>query len=173
MKTIKGVNSRKMMQEIEELFTLNEKFKHIKKQYEDKKKKLEVSIKNFMYSNGGLDTLSFKTNESEKMVVKKVSPRKIIWDPDKLEEKLDKELCNELIEKIYVVNDMQGLIKYLKSCGVNPKKFKSFLNIEKKVKTDVLQQMDDLGEISLEDVKGCYVVKESESYLKITIQEEE
>ena len=167
------VNSKKAIQEVEELFALKQKFDGVKKKFEERSKILTTSIKNYMYSKGDVNYLSFKLGTGQKIEVKKVSPAKIIWNPDKLEEKLDKELYNELVEKKYIISDFEGLVKYLKSCGVNPKKFKSFLSVEKTVRTDVMKQMDELGELSMEDVKGCYEVKRSESYLKLGLHEEE
>ena len=167
------VNSKKLVKEAEELYTLTQKFEHIKKRFEEKKKILTTSIKNYMYANGDVNVLSFLTSDEKRMEVKKISQKRIIWNPDKMEERMDKELFNEVVEKTYTITDMEGLIHYLKSCGVNPKKFKSFISVEKKVKTDIIKQMDELGEITMEDVKGCYEVRESESYLKFVIQEEE
>ena len=164
-----------------ELFELEQKFKAIKKQYEDKKTKLTTSIKNFMYCNKcegdefHFVAMSGNTfaKEHQALKVKKVTPTTITWDADKLEEKLSKELCSQIIHKEYKVNDMAGLIQYLKSCGVNPKKFKSFLTIEKSVDANKIAQLDAIGEITHADVKGCYTVASKSSYLRIGLMEDE
>lgn len=179
MKLKNDVNTRKAKEEIIRLFEMREKFSVIKKTFEEESKALETSIKNFMYANGNVDNITLRYQEKDEvngptvLKVLKVSPVKIKWLPEKLEKALGKERCSELIEKTYIIEDMDGLIKYLKSCGVNPKKFKSFLRIDKKVNPDVLKQMDELGEISSDEVKGCYEATHVSSYLKIMLKQEE
>ena len=179
MKLKNDVNTRKAKEEIIRLFEMREKFSVIKKTFEEESKALETSIKNFMYANGNVDNITLRYQEKDEvngptvLKVLKVSPVKIKWLPEKLEKALGKERCSELIEKTYIIEDMDGLIKYLKSCGVNPKKFKSFLRIDKKVSPDVLKQMDELGEISSDEVKGCYEATHVSSYLKIMLKQEE
>lgn len=179
MKIKKDVNTRKAKEEIIRLYELKGKFSAMKKAFEEESKTLETSIKNFMYTNGNVDSLTLRYQEKDEVSVPtvlkvlKVSPVKIKWLPDKLEKALGKERCSELIEKTYIVEDMEGLIKYLKSCGVNPKKFKSFIRVDKKVNPDVLKQMDELGEISSDEVKGCYETTHVSSYLKIMLKQEE
>lgn len=179
MKLKNDVNTRKAKEEIIRLFEMREKFSVMKKTFEEESKALETSIKNFMYANGNVDNITLRYQEKDEvngptvLKVLKVSPVKIKWLPEKLEKALGKERCSELIEKTYIIEDMDGLIKYLKSCGVNPKKFKSFLRIDKKVSPDVLKQMDELGEISSDEVKGCYEATHVSSYLKIMLKQEE
>ena len=179
MKLKNDVNTRKAKEEIIRLFEMRGKFSVIKKTFEEESKALETSIKNFMYANGNVDNITLRYQEKYEvngptvLKVLKVSPVKIKWLPEKLEKALGKERCSELIEKTYIIEDMDGLIKYLKSCGVNPKKFKSFLKIDKKVNPDVLKQMDELGEISSDEVKGCYEATHVSSYLKIMLKQEE
>lgn len=179
MKLKNDVNTRKAKEEIIRLFEMREKFSVMKKTFEEESKALETSIKNFMYANGNVDNITLRYQEKDEVngptVIKvlKVSPVKIKWLPEKLEKALGKERCSGLIDKTYIIEDMDGLIKYLKSCGVNPKKFKSFLRIDKKVNPDVLKQMDELGEISSDEVKGCYEATHVSSYLKIMLKQEE
>lgn len=179
MKIKNDVNTRKAKEEIIRLFEMREKFSVIKKTFEEESKALETSIKNFMYTNGNVDNITLRYQEKDEvngptvLKVLKVSPVKIKWLPEKLEKALGKERCSGLIDKTYIIEDMDGLIKYLKSCGVNPKKFKSFLRIDKKVNPDVLKQMDELGEISSDEVKGCYEATHVSSYLKIMLKQEE
>jgi hypothetical protein len=169
------IDKQKIFCEILELNALEDKFKRIKKQYETKKNKLSVSIKNYMFANGE-NEINFKAEnlaDSSIINVKKVTPQKILWDIDKLEQQLDKELCNEIVTKKYNISDMQGLIKYLRSCGVNPKKFKSYLTVEKSINADTLNQLSEVGEIEKEDIEGCYTINKSSSYLRISVKKAE
>lgn len=162
-------NEKKTISEVYELYKLENKYKEIKKKYEDKKKILTTSIRNYMFSNG---FNSFQYQKGNDLIdVKSITQKRVSWDVEKLEKKLDKELLNEIIEKQYIVNNMEGLIKYLKSCGVNSKQFKKFITVEKKVNQTKFNQLSELGDVSLDDVKGCYELKECNGYVKINIKE--
>lgn len=158
---------KRAISEVYELYKLEQKYKDLKKKYEEKKKKLSTSIRNYMFCNG-FNKFQYK-NGDDLIDVKSITQKKIVWDVEKLEQKLDKEILNEIEEKTYIINNMEGLVKYLKSCGVNPKKFKSFVNVEKKIDQKKFNELSETGDISLDDVKGCYELKESEGYLKIGI----
>lgn len=150
-----------------------EKFKEIERQYNEKKKKLQTQIKNFMFING-FDSFKFlahhgRFQEANSFLrVTNIRQKRIEFDVGALEQKLDKELLNEFLVKEYFVSNMDGLIKYLKSCGVNPKKFKKFIDVRKQVDKKKLDELSELGEITLKDLEGCYTIKESEGYVKIT-----
>lgn len=161
-------------QQVVELHNLEQKYKEISKQYKERKDKLTLAIKNYMYCNKGCDKdFQFSVNEKQTLGVKKVIPTLIIWDADKLEQCLDKRSAKEVIQKTYTVTDMEGLVKYLKTCGVDPKKFKSFLYIEKRVDETKLEQLNALGEVAVEDLEGCYTTSTKSSYLRISLTEEE
>lgn len=102
------------------------------------------------------------------ITVKKCQSVSIQFDAGKLEEKLDKEYCQEIISKKYEIQDITGLIEYLKSCGVNPKKFKSFLNITKVVDQKKLDQLFLTGKLSEKDVDGCYTTEKKSPYYTVT-----
>ena len=150
-----------------------EKFKQIEKEYNEKKKKLQTQIKNFMFVNG-FDSFKFLghhgryKDDNRFLRVSNIKPKRIEFNVEALEKKLDKELLNEILIKEYLVKDMEGLIKYLKSCGVNPKKFKKFIDVRKQVDKGKIDELGQLGDLTLQDLNGCYTVKESEGYLKIT-----
>ena len=164
-----NANEKKTIQEVYELYKLENKYKEMKKKYEDKKKKLTTSIRNYMFSNG-FNSFQYKKG-NDLIDVKSITQKRISWDVEKLEKKLDKELLNEILDKQYVVNNMEGLIKYLKSCGVNPKQFKKYITIEKKVNQKKFNELSELGDVSLDDVKGCYELNECNGYVKINIKE--
>lgn len=159
------------IKEVYELQRIEEKYKKVKADYEAKKKKLTTSIRNYMFSNGWKN-FSFENKEKNEVVsVVGVTQKRIAWNAEKLEENLDKEICNEIIQKVYTINNIQGLIKYLKSCGVDAKKFKKFINVEKKVDGKKINELSETGEISLKDIQGCYELKESEGFVRINVKE--
>lgn len=102
------------------------------------------------------------------VTVKRCQSVSIQFDAGKLEEKLDKEYCQEVISKKYEIQDMSGLIEYLKSCGVNPKKFKSFIKVEKTVNQGKLDQLFLTGKLSEKDVDGCYTTEKKSPYYTVT-----
>ena len=93
---------------------------------------------------------------------------KIIFDVEKLEKRLDKELLNEVVEKEYKIKDWDNLVKYLKSCGVSPKKFAKFISVEKKVNQNKINEHSKNGEITTEHIEGCYEVTTNEGYIRIS-----
>lgn len=108
-------------------------------------------------------------NESVILKVKKIQRKTIIWNAIKLFKQLSKKkkVRDQIIKKKYFVFDMEGLIEYLKECDVDPKIFKSFLEVDMSVNENILNNLHDLGEITKEDILGCYEIKKSNSYWSV------
>lgn len=142
------------------------RFKTIQKQWDETKK----SFYRFMEEEGVAEEffpMKFNKKDAEEYggtKVTKIQKQKITWDVERLEEKLSKNLIKKVIQKRYVINDMDGLIRYLKTYGVNPNEFKKFLDVEKKVNESVINNLHDVGEISKKDIDGCYSVKKENPY---------
>jgi hypothetical protein len=64
---------------------------------------------------------------------------------------------------------MNGLITYLKDCGISPKVFKSFISVRKTVNTKELDRLEELGKITAEQIKGCYTVKSQSPYFTVNV----
>lgn len=154
---------------ISDLDSLNESFKVEKELYESKKQTLQSEIKDYTDKNNwdkiNVDIGNFNYQATP------VINKKITWDLDKLSEKLDKEILNEITDKEYSINDFNGLVKYLKSCGVDPKKFKKFVDVKKTVNNKKIDELGQLGDIDIESLSGCYELQANFSYVKITKQE--
>lgn len=174
----KPVTTKQQNEEIKkavvELREYRLKFKDIESQYKKKNEELQKKIREFMKLN---EFTEFKFLSKSKMGdiplrVLNVVPKSVNFDVKKLKEKLDREIFNEVVNKEYVINDFQGLVKYLKKCGVDPKKFKTFIDVTETVDTKKLDELGSLGEISEEDIDGCYEVTERNGFVKITELEE-
>lgn len=174
----KPVTTKQQNEEIKravvELREYRLKFKDIESQYKKKNEELQKKIREFMKLN---EFTEFKFLSKSKMGdiplrVLNVVPKSVTFDVKKLKEKLDREIFNEVVNKEYVINDFQGLVKYLKKCGVDPKKFKTFIDVTEIVNTKKLDELGSLGEISEEDIDGCYEVTEKNGFVKITELEE-
>lgn len=108
--------------------------------------------------------------EGNELVVNKVQKTSVIFDIDALENNLSKEMCKDVIDKSYTITDINRLIVYLKSCGVDPKVFKSYINVTKTVDEKKLDKLADLGLISKEQLKGCYTLKRQKPYFTVKMK---
>ena len=106
----------------------------------------------------------------ERYTVSRIQRTSVDFDPERLEKSLGKEISKSVINKSYEITDIDGLIGYLKECGVDPKVFKSFLNVYKSVNYDELDRLEELGKISKEHVEGCYTVKRQKPYFTVSVK---
>lgn len=125
-----------------------------------------------MFNYEGISKLVIDNDDLEgnELVVNKVQKTSVIFDIDALENNLSKEMCKDVIDKSYTINDINRLIIYLKSCGVDPKVFKSFINVTKTVDEKKLDKLADLGLISKEQLEGCYTLKRQKPYFTVKMK---
>ena len=161
---------------VRRLYDAKCEYDKVKKYYDETKKKESVAISNYMFSNmpgeNGFDiTLSEGCtyyDNPKKLHVTRARRKKVVWNVGMLKERLSKDKRKAVIKKEYAIADIDGLVSYLKSCGVDPKKFKSFLNVTETVDEKTLNNLFDVGVVTKTDVKGCYDVEMSEPYIVIT-----
>lgn len=164
---------------VRKLYDAQQEKKQFDKYYEEVRKKEQIAVSNFMFTNLPKDQNSFDIELDEganyytnhiKLRVTRVRTKKITWLLDKLKQKLNKDTYKDLVDKTYTISDMQGLIKYLKSCGVDPKKFKKYIEVEEQLNEIKLNTYYDYetGALDKKDIEGCYTVKMGEPYIKIT-----
>jgi len=149
-----------------ELYELNKKHDAFEQEYKERKKQIFSEIKKYTEKE---NITSYGVNSKQgffKFVP--VVTTTINWDIDKLQEKVDKNLLKQFIDKTYTISDYDGLIEYLKSCGVNPKKFAEYLSVDKKVNKKKLDQLSDMGDITMDDLADCYKVEVKSEYVKIS-----
>ena len=161
----------KIEQIILDLKKLNDEEKNHQDEYKLKKKMYEEKITKFL---GKSQEKSYRfENSNRRIKATFVENKKIEFNSEMIEQIIDKELFNEMVDKTYTISDYDGLVTYLKSIGANPKIFKEFIHCEKKVNKSKLNQLSELGDISLDDLEGCYTVSTISSYIKITESEME
>lgn len=162
---------------VRKLYDAQQEKKQFDKYYEEVRKKEQLAISNFMFTSLPKDQNSFEIELDEgeryytnhvKLNVTRVRTKKVTWLLDKLKQKVGKGIYSEVVDKTYTVNDMQGLIKYLKSCGVNPKKFKRFIDVAEELDETKLDTYYETGALKTKDIEGCYTVKMGEPYIRIT-----
>jgi hypothetical protein len=137
-----------------------------KQDFETEKQAFSKAAEIFFYLKG--DTKhTIQTGDDTFLTVSKVQKAKITWNISKLKSILGKEVSKRVIDKRYTIVNMNGLIEYLKSCGVDPQKFKSFISTEESVNVKELDQMEQLGKVKREDLKDCYSVKLQDPYYSV------
>ena len=158
------------------LYEARKKLNSVKKYVDDINKKESLYIKNFMFSNirDKLFDITLDEGESyyqkpQKVRVQQVVRERIVWNIEKLKQKLDKKTLNNIVDKEYVINDMKGLSEYLKSCGVSAKEFKKYVTVNESINDKAIESAYQLGFIKKKQIEGCYEVENiGEPYIKIT-----
>lgn len=103
------------------------------------------------------------------LVVRRIQSSKVDFDLAKLEKALGRQLSKVVVTKHYEITDVEGLIAYLKECGVDPKIFKSFLSVTKELDMKKLDMLVDLGKITEDQIEGCYAVKKNKPYFTVSV----
>ena len=162
---------------VRKLYDAQQEKKQFDKYYEEVRKKEQLYISNFMFTNLPKDQNSFEIELDEgagyytnhvRLNVTKIRTKKVTWLLDKLKQKLGKETYNDVVDKTYTINDIQGLIKYLKTCGVDPKRFKKFIDVTEELDETKLNTYYETGALKKENIEGCYDVKMGEPYIRLT-----
>lgn len=162
---------------VRKLYDAQQEKKQFDKYYEEVKKKEQLAISNFMFTSLPKGQNSFEIEIDEgagyytnhvKLNVTRVRTKKVTWLLDKLKQKVGKDIYSEVVNKTYTVNDMKGLIRYLKTCGVDPKKFKRFIDVTEELDETKLDTYYETGALKTKDIEGCYTVKMGEPYIRIT-----
>lgn len=149
-------------------------FKDIQSQFTDEKAKFNSLMESFFESEALDKSVVFTNNnldgERESYTVTRVQKLSVDFDPEKLEKVLTKDIAKNVILKKYEIVEIDGLIAYLKECGVDPKIFKSFLHISKSIDSVELDRLEEIGKISREQVEGCYTVKRQKPYFTVSVK---
>ena len=163
---------------VRRLYDAQQEKKQFDKYYEEVRKKEQLAITNFMFTQLPKDqnnSFEIKLDEGEtyytnhvKLTVTNVRKKKVTWKLDRLKQSIGKDVYKDVVHKTYTVNDMQGLIKYLKSCGVDPKKFKKFIDVTEELDETKLDTYYETGALKMGDMVGCYDVEMGEPYIRLT-----
>ena len=162
---------------VRKLYDAQQEKKQFDKYYDEVRKKEQLSISNFMFTNLPKGKNSFEIELDEgvgyytnhmKLNVTRIRTKRVTWLLDKLKQKLGKDIYKDVVDKTYTINDIQGLIKYLKSCGVDAKKFKKFIDVDETLNETKLNTYYETGALKKSDIEGCYDVKMGEPYIRLT-----
>lgn len=167
------LNSEECEQAIVNFLQKQKKFKQIQTRFSEIKADFYNNMEDYFRCNGIDGKLTIECNEyddyGKTISVTRVQSSKVEFNPDKLEKALGKKLSQDVIQKHYEITDMNGLVTYLKDCGISPKVFKSFISVRKTVNMKELDRLEELGMITAEQIKGCYTVKSQNPYFTVNI----
>lgn len=162
----------KIMGSVRKIWEARRTIKNLK----DVVEKESLLISNYMFSTlpNGVNTFNIRVDEGgyfysnpTDMKVNRIRKKTFVWDFKKLEQQIKKKTLSKFVQKTCIISDYEGLVKYLKSCGVDPIKFKSFLSVEQSIDLKKLDDMLEIGEVKREDIEGCYTVELGNPYIKI------
>lgn len=162
----------------EQFISFVKEFYNEQKEFKERQERFNT-IKQLFYNDAeelfnceGVDKLVVDNEDLEgnELVVNRVQKTSVIFDIDALENNLSKEMSKDVIDKSYTITDINRLIIYLKSCGVDPKVFKSFINVTKTVDEKKLDKLADLGLIRKEQLEGCYTLKRQKPYFVVKMK---
>lgn len=158
---------------VEDFFKKHNNFKKIQNYFEEVKTGFYEEMEEYFEHNNIAGKLNICGGFSgDNFEVARIQNSKVEFNPDKLEKALGKKLSSDVIQKHYEIIDMGGLITYLKECGVDPKVFKSFISVHKTVDMKELDRLEELGKISVEQVKGCYTVKKQKPRFTVKVKKD-
>ena len=148
-------------------------FSDIKKAFDQLKKSFEKEME-LVFAESKTDSISFSIGsdyKDELFVVKKRRRTYIKWNFQKLAKNLGNKLFKQVANKKYIVNDMLGLIEYLKSCNVDPNIFKKYIDVEYSLNEAELDNLELLGKVKAEQLEGCFDLSFSKPWYSVEKKE--
>lgn len=102
------------------------------------------------------------------LMVNRIQSKKIIWSLDNLRKKVSKNLFKKFVNKTYTINNSKAFMAYMKQLGADPKKVKSFIQIDEELNESALNELYETGKLTLDDVEGCYTIEVAEPFIKLS-----
>lgn len=103
-------------------------------------------------------------------IVTRVQNTSVVFDPDKLAKCLSKDVLLDVVSTKMTVIDVIGLVNYVRSLGGDAKTFKSFINITHEVDNSKIDELSEVGEITAEDIAGCYKIVKGKPWYRVTFK---
>lgn len=161
---------------VRKLYEAIQKQKEVADYVQAVKQKEYLSISNWMFSNlkKGTEQFEVRLDDGEKyytnpinLKVTRIRRKTLVWDLDMLRTVLGRTRYENVVNKTYTINNMSGLVAYLKTCGVDPKKFKQFIDVEQKLDEMKMDTLLEKGEITETEIKNCYHVEVGDPYFRL------
>lgn len=161
-------------------------WQNVKDKYDETTKKFNT-IKDLFYKaaedefkkqnypeNIVVEDKKFLVNETEEasenagIRVTRVVRSTITFDLRKLKKKLSREVYNNVVEKKYVVKDVDAVVDFLKKTDISTEQFNKLIKVEETLNQSKLDNLGDVGIITDEHLKETYKVSEGKPYFKTT-----
>lgn len=142
------------------------KFNAIKEEFESE---MEGLFANRQHNSISITNHNLADGEPNIIKVTKVERTTVEWDVAKLKKRLPKSVLKKVLRKEYRVIGMSQLVKYLQSCGVDPNIFKQYIDVVETVDQAAIDQAGELGEITVQQINGCYTVDCQKPYFKVNL----
>jgi hypothetical protein len=159
MSTQQATKLKEMVSEIndivEQTYYLEQKIYEWSQTVKANKEKISKSM-------GRNTRLNVRVDKQTEFSVSKKVDTELEFFSDSLSQKLDKKVFNRVTNKTMTIENINGLVKFLKSYGVDPKEFKNFIKTSREVDVAEVERLIDLGEIQIEDLQGCFKAEFSE-----------
>lgn len=158
---------------VRDFYNKQMEFSDIKKAFDQFKKSFEEEME-LVFAESKTDSVSFSVGsdyKDELFVVKKRRRTYIKWNFQKLAKNLGNKLFKQVVNKKYIVNDMFGLIEYLKSCNVDPNIFKKYIDVEYSLNEAELDNLELLGKVKAEQLEGCFNLSFSKPWYSVEKKE--
>lgn len=143
------------------------KWKQRQEQATSKFNELKRKLGEILGSDSNVKELSVDDFIDGSVITAKISERvtSLKYNADSLKKSLSPEQFNEVVQKTYVITDIDKMVSLLKNAGVKPSEFKSLLHVEVEPMKSAIQQLYSVGDITAEQLKGCYTATISKSVL--------
>lgn len=138
--------------EIEEVVVLKNKIETLEEMLQKKKKILQAYMEKTGKSCRGSGISCY--------IQERIS---VEYDKEKLKEKLDKKSYNEIVDKEYRITDFDLFKSILRRNNIDLKEFKKCMKKKEEVNETKVNKLFESGEITLEDISGCYTAKGKKS----------
>jgi hypothetical protein len=133
--------------------SLEKQLSSLKEEYDSNR----TSIQKY-FEDKNIESLEVDSENASEVVyvAKKIERMSIVYDVDKLKEKLDKEILSEILVKNYFIRDFNKLRTLMKKAGMSAKDFKECIGASEAVNKKSIEQLHSLGDITVADIKGCF-----------------
>lgn len=147
-----------------DFFKKKEKFRYVENKFKEAKSDFYAAMEKLFDDS---DDCKIFDHYADSFVVKKIEKVSVEFNAKKLKNRLKKSQFEKVVSKRYVVDDADGFLMYLKECGCDPAVLRDFIRTEFFVDKKALDMLFDIGDISKDDVDGCYTVKKSKPYFTV------
>lgn len=158
---------------IKKFFDMKKRKAKIDSEFNAAKKSFYDMMNGFVDDYGDSNSYWFTDDSDSFWKLTRSTPVKVEFDVDALQKKLGKKLFSQVVSTTATIDDLSGLIAYLKQFGVDPKVFKSFITVHKDVDKAALDQLEALGQIEKEDLVGTFEAKVGKPSFRVTMREKE